>query len=163
MTTSTATLNLDQVAEFWRIARRLYSVYIELDHTFELDIPPCPELDDAADSPDPDARERVLQWFEQIDGHVQVWQLRQLLQSTSLQNEENLRYLIARHLDKKIRAKQTKTRSIFCWCNTSHIAHRTGRQRQRWRKWPACLNPQWGKRLKLFLTGLQVWTPSFAS
>jgi hypothetical protein len=113
MTTSTATLNLDEVAEFWRIARRLYSVYIELDHTFELDIPPCPELEEAADSPDPDARERVLQWFEQIDGHVQVWQLRQLLQSTSLQNEENLRYLIARHLDKKNKSEADKDKIDF--------------------------------------------------
>jgi hypothetical protein len=106
-------LNLDEVAEFWRIARRLYSVYIELDHTFELDIPPCPELEDAADSPDPDARERALQWFEQIDGHVQVWQLRQLLQSTSLQNEENLRYLIARHLDKKNKSEADKDKIDF--------------------------------------------------
>src|SRR5258707_11863170 len=113
MTTSTAMLNLDEVAEFWRIARRLYSVYIELDHTFELGIPPCPELEDAADSPDPDARERALQWFEQIDGHVQVWQLRQLLQSTSLQNEENLRYLIARHLNKKQKTEADKDKVDF--------------------------------------------------
>ena len=113
MTTSTATLNLDEVAEFWRIARRLYSVYIELDRTFELDMPSCPELEDAADSPTPDARERVLQWFEQIDGHVQVWQLRQLLQSTSLQNEENLRYLIARHLDKKQKSEADKDKIDF--------------------------------------------------
>ena len=113
MTTSTATLNLDEVAEFWRIARRLYSVYIELDHTFELDIPSCPELEDAADSPDPGARERVLQWFEQIDGHVQVWQLRQLLQSTTLQNEENLRYLIIRHLDKKQKTEADKDKIDF--------------------------------------------------
>src|SRR6478672_6626361 len=113
MTTTTATLNLDEVAEFWRIARRLYSVYIELDRTFELDIPTCPELENAADSPEADARERVLQWFDQIDGHVQVWQLRQLLQSTSLQNEENLRYLIARHLDKKQKTEADKDKIDF--------------------------------------------------
>jgi hypothetical protein len=113
MTTTTATLNLDEVAEFWRIARRLYSVYIELDRTFELDIRTCPELEDAADSPEADARERVLQWFDQIDGHVQVWQLRQLLQSTSLQNEENLRYLIARHLDKKQKTEADKDKVDF--------------------------------------------------
>src|SRR6478752_995683 len=113
MTTTTATLNLDEVAEFWRIARRLYAVYIELDRTFELDIPTCPELENAADSPEADARERVLQWFEQIDGHVQVWQLRQLLQSTSLQNEENLRYLIARHLDKKQKTEADKDKIDF--------------------------------------------------
>lgn len=110
---TTATLNLDEVAEFWRIARRLYAVYIELDRTFELDIPSCPELEDAEDSPEAGARERVLQWFEQIDGHVQVWQLRQLLQSTSLQNEENLRYLIARHLDKKQKTEADKDKIDF--------------------------------------------------
>src|SRR6185437_15161890 len=113
MTTTTATLNLDEVAEFWRIARRLYSVYIELDHTFELDVATCPELEDAADSPEPEARERVLQWFEQIDGHVQVWQLRQLLQSTSLQNEENLRYLIVRHLNRKQKTEADKDKIDF--------------------------------------------------
>jgi hypothetical protein len=113
MTTTTATLNLDEVAEFWRIARRLYAVYIELDRTFELDIATCPELEAAVDSPEADARERVLQWFDQIDGHVQVWQLRQLLQSTSLQNEENLRYLIARHLDKKQKTEADKDKIDF--------------------------------------------------
>jgi hypothetical protein len=113
MTTTTATLNLNAVAEFWRIARRLYSVYIELDRTFELDVPTCPELEDASDSPEADARERVLQWFEQIDGHVQVWQLRQLLQSTSLQNEENLRYLIVRHLNKKQKSEADKDKIDF--------------------------------------------------
>lgn len=113
MTTTTVTLNLDAVAEFWRIARRLYSVYIELDRTFELDVPTCPELEDAADSPKADARDRVLQWFEAIDGHVQVWQLRQLLQSTSLQNEENLRYLIVRHLNKKQKSEADKDKIDF--------------------------------------------------
>jgi len=113
MTTTTVTLNLDEVAEFWRIARRLYAVYIELDRTFELDIPTCPELEDAADSPEADARDRVLQWFEEIDGHVQVWQLRQLLQSTSLQNEENLRYLIVRHLNKKQKSEADKDKIDF--------------------------------------------------
>jgi hypothetical protein len=113
MTTTTATLNLDEVTEFWRIARRLYAVYIELDRTFELDITTCPELENAADSPEANARERVLQWFDQIDGHVQVWQLRQLLQSTSLQNEENLRYLIARHLNKKQKTEADKDKVDF--------------------------------------------------
>src|SRR5262249_51307365 len=42
-----------------------------------------------------------------------VWQLRQLLQSTSLQNEENLRYLIARHLDKKQKSEADKDKIDF--------------------------------------------------
>ncbi|HEX3095197.1 MAG TPA: hypothetical protein VHW72_21330 [Candidatus Angelobacter sp.] len=110
---TTATLNLGEVAEFWRVARRLYSVYIELDRTFELDMPPCRELEDAVDRPETDARERVLHWFDQVDARVQVWQLRQLLQSTNLQNEENLRYLIARHLDKPQKNEADKDKIDF--------------------------------------------------
>ena len=113
MTTTTATLNLGEAAEFWRVARRLYSVYIELDRTFELDMPSCRELEDAVDRPEADARERVLQWFDQVDARVQVWQLRQLLQSTNLQNEENLRYLIARHLDKPQKNEADKDKIDF--------------------------------------------------
>jgi hypothetical protein len=111
--TTTATLNLGEVAEFWRVARRLYSVYIELDRTFELDLPACTDLEDAVDRPETDARERVLQWFDQVDARVQVWQLRQLLQSTNLQNEENLRYLIARHLDKAQKNEADKDKIDF--------------------------------------------------
>jgi hypothetical protein len=113
MTTTTATLNVGEVTEFWRIARRLYTVYAELDRSFELGMTPCSELEDTADSPDTEARERVVQWFEQIDGHVQVWQLRQLLQSTSLQNEENLRYLIVRHLDRAQKTEADKDKIDF--------------------------------------------------
>jgi hypothetical protein len=113
MTTTTATLNLGEVAEFWRVARRLYTVYAELDRTFELGMTPCRELEDPVDRQETEVRERVLEWFEQIDAHVQVWQLRQLLQSTSLQNEENLRYLIARHLEKKQKSEADKDKIDF--------------------------------------------------
>ena len=113
MTTTTTTLNFGEVAEFWRVARRLYTVYAELDRSFELGMTPCGELEDPVDRPETKARERVLEWFEQIDAHVQVWQLRQLLQSTSLQNEENLRYLIARHLDKKQKSEADKDKIDF--------------------------------------------------
>jgi hypothetical protein len=113
MTTTTATLNIGEVTEFWRIARRLYTVYAELDRTFELGMTPCRELEAATDSPDAEARERVFQWFEKIDAHVQVWQLRQLLQSTTLQNEENLRYLLVRHLDRAEKTEADKDKIDF--------------------------------------------------
>jgi hypothetical protein len=113
MTTTTATLNSGEVAEFWRVARRLYTLYAELDRTFELGMTPCRELEDAEDRPDAEVIERVRDWFEQIDAHVQVWQLRQLLQSTSLQNEENLRYLIVRHLDKPQKTEADKDKIDF--------------------------------------------------
>ena len=70
--TTTAALNVGEVAEFWRVARRLYTVYAELDRTFELGMPSCPDLEDAVDHTEPQAIERVLRWFDQIDNRVQV-------------------------------------------------------------------------------------------
>ncbi|HET7871391.1 MAG TPA: hypothetical protein VFL42_02695, partial [Terriglobales bacterium] len=110
---SASTLNVAEVAEFWRVARRLHSIYAELDHTFELGLEPCAELEGPADSSEPEAMERVRGWFDDMDGHVQVWQLRQLLQSTSLQNEENLRYLIARHLERQHKTEADKEKLDF--------------------------------------------------
>src|SRR5471030_2857603 len=110
---TTATLNGNEVTEFWRIARRLYAIYAELDLTFELGLAPCAELEDHVDHTEPEALDRVRYWFDQMDLRIQVWQLRQLLQSTSLQNEENLRYLIARHLDKKQKTEADKDKIDF--------------------------------------------------
>ena len=84
---STATLNVEEVNSFWRVARRLHSIYAELDTTYEIGMAPCTELEDTVDRPEPDVMERVRQWFDHMDQHIQVWQLRQLLQSTTLQSE----------------------------------------------------------------------------
>ena len=110
---TTATLNGNEVTEFWRVARRLHAIYSELDHTYELDMAPCAELEDSIDHSEPEALDRVRQWFDQMDTRIQVWQLRQLLQSTGLQNEENLRYLIARHLERKQRTEPDKEKLDF--------------------------------------------------
>jgi hypothetical protein len=110
---TTATLNGNEVTEFWRVARRLHAIYAELDLTFELDMAPCAELEDGADRTDPEALNHVREWFDQMDTRIQVWQLRQLLQSTGLQNEENLRYLIARHMQRQQRTEPDKEKLDF--------------------------------------------------
>jgi hypothetical protein len=110
---SSATLNIEQVADFWRVARRLHNIYAELDTTYELGMPPCSELQDPADRQEPEVMERVRQWFDHMDNRIQVWQLRQLLQSTALQNEENLRYLIVRHLKRAQKTEADKEKLDF--------------------------------------------------
>ena len=110
---SSATLNIEQAADFWRVARRLHSIYAELDTTFELGMQPCSELEDPVDRPEAEVMERVRQWFDQMDSRIQVWQLRQLLQSTALQNEENLRYLIVRHLERGQKTEADKEKLDF--------------------------------------------------
>lgn len=121
MTSTAFGFNVAGAAEFWRVARRLHTIYAELDRTFELGTPPCPELEHHTDATTPEALERVCQWFERIDAQVQVWQLRQLLQSTNLQTEENLRYLIVRHLEKKQKTESDKEKIDFLL--VQYLAH----------------------------------------
>ena len=102
-----------QEKDFWKVARRLHGIYAELDSTYELEAAPCPELEDSVDRDDPEVMERVRKWFDEMDNHIQVWQLRQLLQSTSLQNEENLRYLIVRHRERVQKTEADKEKLDF--------------------------------------------------
>lgn len=98
MTSATATLN--EIAAFWRTARRLYTIYSELNRNFEIGLPLCADLEYPIDRSEPEVIDRVTRWLEQMDERAQAWQLRQLLQSTNLQTEENLHALISRYMEK---------------------------------------------------------------
>jgi hypothetical protein len=108
-----ASHSVGEISEFWTVARRLHIIYAELDRTFELGMPPCPEFEQNAEQSNPDVLARVRQWFQNADGLIHVWQFRQLLQSTNLQTEENLRYLILRHLDKDHKTESDKEKIDF--------------------------------------------------
>ena len=98
---TTATVSLSEIAAFWRTSRRLYTIYSELNRTFEIGLPLCTELEYPIDRSEPEVLSRVRRWLEVMDDRVQTWQLRQLLQSTNLQTEENLRALICRYMEKQ--------------------------------------------------------------
>ena len=98
---ATATHQLTELAGQWRDARRLYLLYGALQHKFDLGVPPCAELESPINRAEPEAMERVWSWFKQMDERVHVHQLRQLLQTTGLGTEENLRGIITRHLEKE--------------------------------------------------------------
>ncbi len=108
-----AALNLSEIAAFWRTARRLYTIYAELNRTFEIGVALCRDLEYPVDRSEPEVIERVRQWFDEMDRHVQVWQLRQLLQSTNLQTEENLRDLIHRYMVKPQRTEIDRDKVDF--------------------------------------------------
>lgn len=97
----TATQQLTELAGQWRDARRLYLLYGALQQKFDLGVPPCPELESPINRAETEAVDRVWAWFAQMDERVHVHQLRQLLQTTRLGTEENLRAIITRHLDKE--------------------------------------------------------------
>ena len=110
---TTATVNFSEIAAFWRTSRRLYTIYSELNRTFEIGLPLCTELEYPIDRSEPEVIARVRRWLEVMDDRVQTWQLRQLLQSTNLQTEENLRALVCRYLEKKQKSDMDRDKIDF--------------------------------------------------
>ena len=95
---STATVSLVEYAAEWRSARRLYPFYSSLIGEFQLNIPPCKDLENPVDRADREVLERIHTWFTQVDRQVQVAQVRQLLQNQRFGEEQLLRALLLRHL-----------------------------------------------------------------
>jgi len=98
MTTSDPTKEL---ATQWSVARRLYPMYFELAREFVIDIKPCADLEAGVESPGKEAVEQANLWIEEMDQRIQVHQLRQFLQTSSLVNQEELLELVQHFLAKK--------------------------------------------------------------
>ena len=104
---------LIQLAAEWRAARRLYPFYLALNQQFDLGVPASKELEHPMDRTEPAAIERVRRWFAGVDERVQVFQLRQLLQTTHLGHQENLHALITRHLEKERKSESDRDKLDF--------------------------------------------------
>jgi hypothetical protein len=81
-------------ATLWAHARRLYPIYSELAREFVIDLPACAELEAGAESPSAEAIEQARQWLSQMDEHIQVHQLRQFLQTSSVVDPDAIVALI---------------------------------------------------------------------
>ena len=93
MTPSPETSTPD-LAAMWSRARRLYPVYAELAREFAIDLPGCPDLEAAVETPGPESVHQAQEWLNIIDGRLQVHQLRQFLQTSSLIDPEALVVLL---------------------------------------------------------------------
>jgi len=100
----TPTTPVQDLASQWNTARRLYPVYFELAREFAIDVKACPDLEASVETPGKEVVEQANQWLEQMDQLVQVHQLRQFLQTSSLVTPEALVSLLQHFL-----AKPTKT------------------------------------------------------
>jgi hypothetical protein len=100
----TASTPVQDLAIQWKSARRLYPIYFELAREFAIDVKPCAELEAGVETPGKDAVEQANRWLDEMDQHLQVHQMRQFLQTSSLVNLEGLLTLLQRFL-----AKTTKT------------------------------------------------------
>jgi hypothetical protein len=91
----------------WSSALRLHPIYAELAREFVIDAPACADLEAAVSTPGPESVEQALQWLNNMDEKIQVHQLRQFLQTSSVVDPEGMVALL-----KHLLAKSTKTDSV---------------------------------------------------
>jgi hypothetical protein len=101
------TTPVQDLATQWSFARKLYPVYFELAREFAIDVKACAELEAGVETPGKDTVEQANRWLEHMDEAIQVHQLRQFLQTSSLVSPESLLMLLQHFL-----AKQNKSDSI---------------------------------------------------
>ena len=96
----TPTTPVQDLATQWSFARKLYPIYFELAREFAIDVKPCAELEAGVEMPGKETVEQANQWLEHLDGAIQVHQLRQFLQTSSLVSQEGLVTLLQHFLAK---------------------------------------------------------------
>src|SRR3981081_2846777 len=72
----------------WNLARRLYPIYFDLAREFVIDVQACPDLESGTDTPTPEHVEQARQWLDEMDQRIQVHQLRQFLQTSSVVDQQ---------------------------------------------------------------------------
>jgi hypothetical protein len=94
----TSTSELGELAAEWRDARLLYPLYAALSREFVIELPAHSDLEADVDAPGRESVEQARQLFSDLDTRIQVHQLRQFLQTTTLGSDEALRILLVHHL-----------------------------------------------------------------
>jgi hypothetical protein len=96
-----ASNQLSELGEQWRTARLLYPLYAALSREFVLETPACADLETGVDAPTQESIRQAQAWFETMDERIQVHQLRQFLQTSSLADIDRLRTMLLRFLRKQ--------------------------------------------------------------
>jgi hypothetical protein len=100
-------------AALWSSVRRLHPIYAELAREFVIEAPACADLDTQVDEPAPEAVEHAQQWLNGMDDKIQVHQLRQFLQTSSLVDAEGLVVLLQHFLAKAPRTDSSRDKIDF--------------------------------------------------
>jgi hypothetical protein len=96
----TSTSQLSELAAEWRDARLLYPLYAALSREFVIELPAHSDLEADVDAPGQESVEQARELFSDLDARIQVHQLRQFLQTTTLGSDEALRTLLIHHLSR---------------------------------------------------------------
>jgi hypothetical protein len=97
----------------WKSALQLYPIYFELAREFVIDVKACVDLEAQVEVPGPDALTQANAWLDEMDERIQVHQLRQFLQTSSLVNQEGLVNLIQHFLAKAARTDAVRDKIDF--------------------------------------------------
>ena len=97
MTPSTPVQDL---ASQWKNACRLYPIYFEMAREFAVEVQVCPDLEAGVEVPGKEAVEQANRWLEEMDNRIQVHQLRQFLQTSSLVTQDGVLVLLEHFLGK---------------------------------------------------------------
>src|ERR1041385_1878063 len=89
-------------AQEWQSMRLLRLFYVRLVREFAITAPPCEELESVSGAPSKEEMSAGRQWFHQMDGLIQVHQLRQFLQTTTGVNEETLIVMAQHYIGKPV-------------------------------------------------------------
>jgi len=101
------------LAGLWASARSLHPIYAELAREFVIDVPTCADLEVQADTPGRESVEQAAQWLNAMDEKIQVYQLRQFLQTSAPLEPESLVALLQHHLAKTPRTDSVRDKIDF--------------------------------------------------
>ena len=97
----------------WRSACRLYPIYFEMAREFAVDVQVCPDLEAGVEAPGKEAVEQANRWLEEMDNRIQVHQLRQFLQTSSLVTPDAVLALLQHFLVKGAKTDTVRDKVDF--------------------------------------------------
>jgi hypothetical protein len=103
----------NELAAEWQDFRVLYPLYSALAREFVIELSPCSDLESGVESVTQESVEQARQWFVDMDQHIQVHQLRQFLQTTTLTSEDGLRVMLQHYLNKLQRNSSDRDKIDF--------------------------------------------------
>jgi len=105
--------DLNQLAADWNAARVLYPTYSALAREFVIDLAPCNDLEVGIEQPPRESVEQAQNWLNEMDERIQIHQLRQFLQTTTLVTPQLLQTLLLHHLHKEERSPSDRDKIDF--------------------------------------------------
>lgn len=97
----------------WENTRSLYLALSALCREFSIEAEPCAEAEAETGVPSSDTIGKAEQWLSQIDGRLQIHQLRQFVQTSLLADETLLRAYLRFQLNKQTRNDQERDKVDF--------------------------------------------------